>query len=81
MDNTNQWILRSAAVIAVLALLICALSLVLITGRLSTIAKWANYQSNCVESISKTYPVEYAVRKCNGRSKIYMPNNPTKTIK
>ena len=32
---------------------------------------WANYQNACIkeESINKTIP--WAVRKCNGRSKVY----------
>ncbi len=60
-----------------LALLLCGLSLALIAVRLGPVAKWANYQSICVDEISKTYPVEYSVRKCNGRSKIYMPNQQT----
>tara|TARA_B100000212_G_scaffold340913_1_gene322677 strand:+ start:1191 stop:1358 length:168 start_codon:yes stop_codon:yes gene_type:complete len=32
---------------------------------------WANYQNECIkqESIDKT--ISWAVRKCNGRSKVY----------
>ena len=38
---------------------------------LRPIANWANYQNNCIyeESIDTTIP--WAVRKCNGRSKVY----------
>ncbi len=61
----------------VFSLFLCSLSLILISFRLAPLAKWANFQSICVEQISKTYPIEYAVRKCNGRSKIYMPTQQT----
>ena len=38
---------------------------------LRPIANWAIYQNNCIyeESIDTTIP--WAVRKCNGRSKVY----------
>ncbi len=38
---------------------------------LRSLADWANYQNNCIyeESIDTTIP--WAVRKCNGRSKVY----------
>ena len=38
---------------------------------LRPLANWANYQNDCIykESIDKTIP--WAVRKCNGRSKVY----------
>ena len=38
---------------------------------LRPLAIWANYQNNCIyaESIDTTIP--WAVRKCNGRSKVY----------
>ena len=38
---------------------------------LRPLANWANYQNNCIyeESIDTTIP--WAVRKCNGRSKVY----------
>ena len=54
-----------------IALLICALSLALIAISLLPVAKWANYQSTCVEQESQKSPIEWAVRKCNGRSKVY----------
>tara|TARA_Y100001968_G_scaffold301035_1_gene312994 strand:- start:128 stop:388 length:261 start_codon:yes stop_codon:yes gene_type:complete len=50
---------------------LCAFSLALIAIRLGPISKWANYQSICVEKESTKSPVEWAVRKCNGRSKVY----------
>ena len=50
---------------------LCAFSLALIALRLGPIARWANYQSICVEQESIKAPIEWAVRKCNGRSKVY----------
>tara|TARA_Y100001968_G_C19128918_1_gene605688 strand:+ start:270 stop:530 length:261 start_codon:yes stop_codon:yes gene_type:complete len=50
---------------------LCAFSLALIALRLGPVSKWANYQSICVEQESKKAPIEWAVRKCNGRSKVY----------
>ena len=58
-------------VFSAFALLVCALSLALVAIRLGPVSKWANYQSICVEEISRTYPIAYSVRKCNGRSKVY----------
>ena len=55
----------------VLCAFLCAFSLVLIAIRLGPIAKWANYQTTCVEQESLKSPIEWAVRKCNGRSKVY----------
>ena len=42
-----------------------------IAFNLRPLANWANYQNICIEqeSIDKTIP--WAVRKCNGRSKVY----------
>ena len=54
-----------------LALLLCAFSLILIAMNLRPLAQWANYQSTCIEQESKKSPIEWAVRKCNGRSKVY----------
>jgi len=45
--------------------------LFVIAIRLGPIAKWANYQTICVEKESLKSPTEWAVRKCNGRSKVY----------
>ena len=38
---------------------------------LRPLANWASYQNDCIykESIDTTIP--WAVRKCNGRSKVY----------
>ncbi len=54
-----------------LVLLLCGLSLALIAISLIPVAKWAKYQSTCVEQESQKAPIEWAVRKCNGRSKVY----------
>ena len=54
-----------------LCALSCAFSLALIAIRLGPIAEWANYQTICVEQESIKSPIEWAVRKCNGRSKVY----------
>ena len=54
-----------------LVLLLCAFSLALIAISVRPIAKWASYQSECVEQESIKAPIEWAVRKCNGRSKVY----------
>ncbi len=54
-----------------IALLLCAFSLALVSVSMRPIAKWANYQSICVEQESVKAPISWAVRKCNGRSKVY----------
>ena len=43
----------------------------IISISLRPLADWANYQNECIyqESIDTTIP--WAVRKCNGRSKVY----------
>ena len=55
----------------ILCAFLCAFSLALIAIRMGPIAKWAKYQSICVEQESIKAPIEWAVRKCNGRSKVY----------
>ena len=74
MDDLTKWFVRASAGF----LLLCGLSLALVAVKLGPVSKWASYQSICVEEIGKSYPIEYAVRKCNGRSKIYMPAQQTK---
>ena len=54
-----------------IALMFCALSLSLIAFSLRPVAKWADYQSTCIEQEIQKAPIEWAVRKCNGRSKVY----------
>ena len=50
---------------------LCAFSLALIAIRLGPIAQWAEYQTICIEQESLKSPIEWSVRKCNGRSKVY----------
>ena len=66
--NINDLFTRFALV---LCCFLCAVSLILIAIRMGAVAKWANYQSICVEQESIKAPIEWAVRKCNGRSKVY----------
>ena len=54
-----------------LSLFLCALSLILISINLRPLAQWASYQNSCVEQETTKAPIEWAVRKCNGRSKVY----------
>ena len=60
-----------ARVFTGLALLLCAVSLSLIAFSLRPVAKWASYQSFCIEQEIVKAPINWAVRKCNGRSKVY----------
>tara|TARA_Y100001935_G_scaffold244172_1_gene236355 strand:+ start:671 stop:886 length:216 start_codon:yes stop_codon:yes gene_type:complete len=52
-----------------LTLLIIVLSL--ITINLRPLARWATYQTICIENESIDTTIPWAVRKCNGRSKVY----------
>ena len=38
---------------------------------LSSLSQWANYQNTCIEEESINTTIPWAVRKCNGRSKVY----------
>ncbi len=38
---------------------------------LRPLADWANYQNDCIYSESIDTTIPWAVRKCNGRSKVY----------
>ena len=60
------------SILNTLAISIVALCLAFLVFKVTPVVKWANYQNSCIEEISKSYPVAYSVRKCNGRSKIYM---------
>ena len=55
------------------ALLLCAFCLAFIAVSLRPVAQWANNQNICVEQeLAKSQaPIYWAVRKCNGRSKVY----------
>ncbi len=54
-----------------IALLISTICLAFIVLGLRPIAQWANYQTICVKQESQKAPISWAVRKCNGRSKVY----------
>ncbi len=58
-------------IFSALALMLCAFSLALIAILLIAVAKWANYQTIWDEQEINKAPIEGAVRKCNGRSKVY----------
>ncbi len=60
-----------AKVFTWLSILLCAFSLGFMALSIRPIAKWANYQSICIEQESVKAPINWAVRKCNGRSKVY----------
>ena len=45
--------------------------LCLITINLRPLARWATYQTICIENESIDTTIPWAVRKCNGRSKVY----------
>lgn len=54
---------------------ICLILVVLIFGfiafNLKPLMNWANYQTICIEQESIDATIPWAVRKCNGRSKVY----------
>ena len=66
-----EWSKFNIQIPTIIALFLCAFSLVFISLSLRPVAKWANYQAICVEQESLKSPIEWAVRKCNGRSKVY----------
>ena len=54
---------------------ICLMLLIVIFSIISfnliSLKKWANYQIICIEQESIDTTIPWAVRKCNGRSKVY----------
>lgn len=54
---------------------ICLILLILIFSiiafNLISLKNWANYQNICIEQESIDTTIPWAVRKCNGRSKVY----------
>ncbi len=68
MENKNINIIYTLLSIFIFSLIII---LSLIAINLRPLKLWADYQNTCIkeESINKTIP--WAVRKCNGRSKVY----------
>ena len=69
--NTNNQKTQWTGLLSGFFLFLCAISLALIATSLRPVAKWATYQSACVEQEITKAPIEWAVRKCNGRSKVY----------
>ena len=53
----------------------CLVLVVLIFGfiafNMKPLTNWANYQTICIEQESIDTTIAWAVRKCNGRSKVY----------
>ena len=70
-ETKNKLVVDWARVLNNLALIFCAVSLALIALSLRPLAKWASFQSICIEQESIKAPINWAVRKCNGRSKVY----------
>ena len=68
MENKNINLFYTLLLLFIFSLIII-FSLIAINLRPLTL--WADYQNTCIreESINKTIP--WAVRKCNGRSKVY----------
>jgi len=68
MENKNINIIFTLLSIFIFSLIII---FSLIAINLRPLKLWAEYQNTCIkqESINKTIP--WAVRKCNGRSKVY----------
>ena len=68
MESKNLKLIYSLLSVFLFSLIII-FSLIAINLRPLTL--WADYQNTCIreESINKTIP--WAVRKCNGRSKVY----------
>tara|TARA_Y100001970_G_scaffold294164_1_gene447823 strand:- start:9431 stop:9658 length:228 start_codon:yes stop_codon:yes gene_type:complete len=58
-------------IVNLLILIICAFCLALIAINLGKVSEWASYQTICIEQESEKAPISWAVRKCNGRSKVY----------
>ena len=56
-------------------LIVFAISILVIFTTISItlkpLANWANYQNECIYKESLNTTVPWAVRKCNGRSKVY----------
>ena len=66
LKNIN---LINALIVLFLLMIIMIFSLIAINLR--PLAKWANYQTTCIENESVDKTIPWAVRKCNGRSKVY----------
>tara|TARA_Y100001968_G_C19450430_1_gene768158 strand:+ start:2539 stop:2754 length:216 start_codon:yes stop_codon:yes gene_type:complete len=67
--NPNNFTFFNNLIIILLLCLILIFSFVAINLR--PLARWANYQTICIEKESIASTIPWAVRKCNGRSKVY----------
>ena len=70
-DTKNNKDFDWTKIFVLIALILCSFCLAFIAVNLRPLAKWANYQSICVEQESVKAPISWAVRKCNGRSNVY----------
>ena len=68
MESNNIKVIYTLLTVFIFSLIII---FSLIAINLRPMKLWADYQNTCIkeESINKTIP--WAVRKCNGRSKVY----------
>ena len=68
MESNNLKVIYTLISVFIFSFIII---LSLIAINLRPLKLWADYQNTCIkeESINKTIP--WAVRKCNGRSKVY----------
>ncbi len=58
-------------VLIYILLILLILILSLMAMNLRPLAKWAEYQTTCIKQESADKTIPWAVRKCNGRSKVY----------
>tara|TARA_B100000900_G_C19932402_1_gene454188 strand:- start:178 stop:396 length:219 start_codon:yes stop_codon:yes gene_type:complete len=58
-------------VLLIICLVVMIFIFSLISFNLRPLARWANYQTICIEEESIDTNIPWAVRKCNGRSKVY----------
>ncbi len=68
MENKNINLIYTLILLSIFSLIIIFSVIAINLGPLRI---WADYQNTCIkeESFNKTIP--WAVRKCNGRSKVY----------
>ncbi len=65
--NTDKFFKALISICLVLLIII----FIFIAFNLRALSKWANYQTICIEQESIDTTIPWAVRKCNGRSKVY----------
>ena len=67
--NTNDINFNNILVVVLLIFIILIFTFIAINLR--PLARWADYQTICIEQESTSSTIPWAVRKCNGRSKVY----------